>query len=109
MKKLLLILFWFSFLTFHGQETKFCQFIMTNIEKREKAIEIDQFIRAQEGVVISRADIVSKKYLILYKSKSSINLSVILNWTNALNVEVKCIREGTHGVDTIIDQKHNCE
>lgn len=109
MKKLLFIIFWFSFLTFHSQENKFCQFIMSNIEKREKAIEIDQFVRAQEGVVISRADVNSKKYLIIYNTKSSINLSVILNWMNDLNVETKCIREGIHGFDTIIDQKFNCE
>ena len=82
---------------------------MSNIENREKALEIDQFIRAQEGVVISRADIVSKKYLIIYNTKSSINLSVILNWMNTFNVDVKCIREGIHGVDLIIDQKFNCE
>jgi hypothetical protein len=109
MKKLLFILFWFSFLTFHSQENKFCQFIMSNIEKREKAIEIDQFIRNQEGVVISRTDIVSKKYLIIYNSKSSINLLAILNWMDTFNVDVKCIREGIHGVDAIIDQKFNCE
>ena len=109
MKKLFFILFWFGFLTFHSQENKFCQFIMSNIEKREKAIEIDQFIRAQEGVVISRADIVSKKYLIIYNSKSSINLLAILNWMDTFNVDVKCIREGIHGVDAIIEQKFNCE
>ena len=28
---------------------------------------------------------------------------------NNLNVETKCIKEGIHGVDTIIDQKFNCE
>ena len=82
---------------------------MSNVEKREKAIEIDQFIRNQEGVVISRADVNSKKYLIIYNSKSSINLSVILNWMDNLNVETKCIIEGIHGIDTIIDQKFNCE
>ena len=82
---------------------------MTNVETRAKTVEIDAFIRKKEGVFISRADVNSKKYLIIYNNDSSINLNLIIKWMRELGVEFKCIREGIHGVDKITDQKLDCE
>jgi len=64
----LLLLFSLSItdLTAQTSDSKFVQFMMTNVDSREKVLEIDQFMRNQQGVEISRADIVSKKYLCLY-------------------------------------------
>lgn len=103
------IILCFCFLNFSAQETKFCQFIMTNVDQRAKAVEIDNFIRNKAGVTISRADVISKKYLILYKTNSNIDLTIILKWMDLLKVECKCIREGIHGVDKIIDLKIECD
>lgn len=88
---------------------KFCQFILTNVNSKAKAIEIDAFVRSQNGVFISRADLNSKKYLLIYESKSSIDLKLIQQWMIDLKVEIKCIREGRYGIDEIIDQKLDCE
>ena len=65
MRKIILIITLFIGFNIHAQEKLFCQFIMTNIDTREKTIEIDQFVRKQKGVYISRADIHSKKYLVI--------------------------------------------
>ncbi len=109
MRIIIAIITIFFSLNLHAQDKRFCQFIMTNIDAREKAIEIDQFIRKQEGVYVSRADIHSKKYLVIYYEDSNINKEIILNWMNSLNVKLKCIREGQYGTDVILDQKLDCE
>lgn len=96
---------------FLGQssDSRFVQFMLTNIESREQVLKIDNFMRAQEGVEISRADIVSKKYLCIYNPTSGITEDSFNKWMKELDVEIKCYREGKFGVDKIIDQKMDCE
>ena len=90
-------------------ESKFVQFIMTNIDSREKVLEIDEFMRSQQGVEISRADIVSKKYLCIYEATSGLDRVRFETWMEDLGVEIKCFREGKYGKDKVIDQKMDCE
>ncbi|MCB9197941.1 MAG: hypothetical protein H6600_05730 [Flavobacteriales bacterium] len=90
-------------------ESYFIQFMMTNLETRDKAIQIDNFVRAQSGVTMSRADFNSKKYLIIFDSNSSITEEQVIEWITSFGIEIKCIRKGIHGVDSIIDQKMDCE
>ena len=70
----LLLLFSLFITDFAAQtpDSKFVQFMMTNVDSREKVLEIDQFMRNQQGVEISRADIVSKKYLCIYSPNSDL-------------------------------------
>ena len=82
---------------------------MTNIDTREQTITIDQFMRNQSGIVISRADLNSKKYLCIYTSESNISRQEIDEWMQQLGVEYKCYREGIHQQDPILDQKTNCD
>ncbi len=90
-------------------DKRFIQFVFTNLETREQVVEIDQFIRAQEGVFVSRADLNSKKYLLIYYSDSNIDLSLLTTWMEQLGKEFKCVLEGVHGVDAIVDQNINCD
>ncbi|MFT7155423.1 MAG: hypothetical protein ACI8Q1_000424 [Parvicella sp.] len=92
-----------------ADDKEFIQFVFTNLETREQAVTIDQFIRQQTGVYISRADINSKKYLIIFESDSNIDLALLTNWMDSLGFSFKCPLEGTHGVDPIIDQKTTCD
>jgi len=107
----LLLLFSLSIMDFTAQtsDSKFVQFMMTNVDSREKVLEIDQFMRNQQGVEISRADIVSKKYLCIYASTSSLDRVAFETWMEELGVEIKCFREGKFGTDKVIDQKLDCE
>ena len=109
MRTLIIIILLFIGLNFHAQEKMFCQFILTNVESRDKTIEIDQYIRKQDGVYISRADIHSKKYLVIYYKDSNINQETILKWMSSLNVEFKCLHEGQYGKEKILDLKSDCE
>ena len=95
--------------TAQTSDSKFVQFMMINVDSREKVLEIDQFMRNQQGVEISRADIVSKKYLCIYASTSSLNRVKFETWMQELGVEIKCFREGIFGTEKIIDQKLDCE
>ena len=107
-----LILFLSLFITDFAAQTndsKFVQFIMTNVNSRQKALEIDQFMRNQQGVEISRADIVSKKYLCIYDPTSGLDKVTFETWMQELGVEIKCFREGKFGIDKVIDQKLDCE
>jgi len=107
----LLLLFSLSItdLTAQTSDSKFVQFMMTNVDSREKVLEIDQFMRNQQGVEISRADIVSKKYLCIYASTSGLDRVTFETWMGELGVEIKCFREGKFGTDKVIDQKLDCE
>ncbi len=109
MKKSLLIFSLFTCTFSFAQDKKFCQFIMTNVDSREKSVVIDQFVRQQEGVYISRADISSKKYLVIYDINSTIDQGTILNWMKSLKVDFKCVHEGLYEKDKILDQKFDCE
>ena len=107
----LLLLFSLFITGFAAQtsESKFVQFMITNVDSREKVLEIDQFVRNQQGVEISRADIISKKYLCIYNPESGLNRVKFETWMQELGVEIKCFREGIFGTDKIIDQKLDCE
>ena len=107
----LLLLFSLFITDFTAQtsDSKFVQFMMTNVDSKEKVLEIDQFMRNQQGVEVSRADIVSKKYLCIYDPTSSLNRVKFETWMQELGVEIKCFREGKFGIDKVIDQKLDCE
>lgn len=112
MKKLLsttlftLILFVFTAQT---DQTKFVQFVFTNLETWEKAKEIDAFIRNQVGVQMSRSDNASKKYLIIFDESKGISKEQIDLWMLQMGMTYKCYRTGTHGIDKIIHQTTDCE
>lgn len=92
-----------------SNESEFVQFIMTNLETREKSLEIDHFMRSQKGVEISRADLHSKKYICIYNPAMGITLEQILGWMDKMSVNYKCVRTGHFGSDQIIDQKIDCD
>ena len=107
----LLLLFSLFITDFTAQtsDSKFVQFMMTNVDSKEKVLEIDQFMRNQQGVEVSRADIVSKKYLCIYDPTSGLDKVTFEAWMQELGVEIKCFREGKFGIDKVIDQKLDCE
>lgn len=98
-------------LTTFGQkepQKKFIQFVFTNLETPEKAHEIDNFIRKQPGVFISRCDIPSKKFLLIYYPSELIDIDKVDEWMEKFGMEYKCFYEGTHKVDPILDLKKDC-
>ncbi len=112
MKKITLsTLFIFSLFAAIAQtsQTKFVQFVFTNLDTWEKAKEIDAFIRLQPGVTMSRSDNASKKYLIIYDDSYGITKEKIELWMLQFGMTYKCYRTGIHGVDKIIHLTQDCE
>lgn len=101
--------FWIKAQSASSEQREFVQFMMTNLPSKEKAVEIDNYFRAKDGVFMARADINSKKFLIIYYSDAEITEEQILIWMDEMGITYKCIRHGIHGVDVIIDQKMDCE
>lgn len=93
----------------NSEQKEFVQFIMTNLPSKEKAIEINNHFNAQTGVFMARADLNSKKFLVLYYSNSTISPEQILTWMDELDITYKCVRQGIHGTNVILDQKMDCE
>lgn len=91
------------------EQKEFVQFIMTNLPSKEKAMEIDDHFRSKQGVFMARADINSKKFLVIYYTNSGITEEQTLIWMDEMGITYKCVRHGIHGVDVIKDQKMDCE
>jgi hypothetical protein len=88
---------------------KFIQCIFSNMEKPGQAKKIEDFIRQQEGVFMVRANFNSRKFFLIYRADADINLSKVEEWMKEYNLTFKCVREGVHGIDPVIDQKLDCE
>lgn len=88
---------------------KFIQCVFSNMEKPQQAKEIQEFIKTQEGVYMIRANFNSRKFFLIYEASSSISIADLDNWMEKFSLEYKCLREGTHGIDKVIDQNIDCE
>lgn len=106
---LLILPFSFKAQVASADQKEFVQFMMTNLPSKEKAVEIDNHFRSKTGVFMARADINSKKFLVVYYTDSGITEEQILAWMDELSITYKCVRHGIHGINVIIDQKMDCE
>ena len=111
--RLLLFILCISFVSFSNEnvtenESKFAQFIVVDVDNREKAITIDEFMRSQPGVSVSRMDHISKKYLIIFSSDMSYDHTYFLKTFESLGYTIKCYRDGIHGKDAIVHQTPDC-
>ncbi len=88
---------------------KFTQFIVEEADTRAEAQQIDRYMQGQSGVVVSRMDPVSKKYFVIYSADQGYDQNYFIETFKKLGFEIKCFREGEHGVDKVIDQKLDCE
>jgi hypothetical protein len=115
MKQILLLSFLalvFSSFTTRKQialENKFTQFIVEEADTKAEAQQIDRYMRAQSGVVVSRMDHVSKKYFVVYSGDQGYDKAYFAETFQKLGFSIKCFREGVHGVDKVIDQNLDCE
>lgn len=89
---------------------KFAQFIVTNIESWEEARKIDEFMRSQSGIVMSRQDVPSKRYFCFFDPNSEISKATFEEWFAEMGFEVKCYVEGVRGTDPFPNHSyHNCD
>lgn len=87
----------------------FFQSIFTNLNTKEQAIELDNKIRSMDGILISRCDIVSKKFFCVFDAtKISSNQIITKINTWGFDLDQKCFQEGVKGIDKVIDLLKKC-
>lgn len=88
---------------------KFVLFIVEEADTQLEAIKIDKYMRAQAGVLMSRMDITSKKYYVVFKSDQNYDEAYFKSTFKKLGFDIKCFNKGTHGVDKVTNLSLDCE
>ena len=84
---------------------KFVQFYVSSLENREKATELNEFLKSKEGVKISRVDSHSKIVFVIFNADKNYTESDFTNWMNEKGYTFSCFNAGTQGVDKFIQLK----
>jgi len=115
MKLLFSVIVFFTLLSFTRDNItgkasqKFAHFIVEGADTQLEAKKIDTYMRGQAGVVMSRMDIVSNKYLVLYTYGMGYDQAYFEETFTKLGFEITCFRDGTKGVDRIFDPAFTCK
>lgn len=107
-----LLLSLFMFLPFQdqaqqapAQEYKFVQFLVKDLGSVEDSRAIDAFIRAQEGIYMSRTDSNTEICFVIFLASASFNEEIFSNWIADFGYHIDCFREGMHGKDKVYSRE----
>ncbi len=78
---------------------KFIQLMVAGLENSEQALVIDQFMRTQPQILISRADPNTQIYFAIFPEAAGYTQSDFEAWFTQLGFGIRCYREGVHGID----------
>ena len=92
---------------YDGDQTDIEMYVSIIFEKdmtRENCLTIDNFIRAKDGVIMSRASSNRNDYFGVYNSSSTITINDYLAWFEELDFEVKCFKNDkkSNGIKLLI-------
>jgi hypothetical protein len=87
------------------QEHKFVQFLVKDLTSVEDSRAIDAFIRAQEGIYMSRTDPNTQICFVIFPSTSSYNKETFNQWFADFGYQIDCYREGLHGKDKVYSKE----
>lgn len=79
---------------------KFVQFYLTSLENREKANELNTFLKSKDGVKMSRVDATGKTVYVIFESNKNYTEIDFSNWLSEKGYEYTCFYSGVHGVDS---------
>ncbi|NRA13287.1 MAG: hypothetical protein HRT57_15175 [Crocinitomicaceae bacterium] len=88
----------------HAQSNsrKYIRLIVLDANTREASLEIDTYLRSQDGILTSRMDRNTGVYLGVYLEDSEIDAHQIIDWIEGLGYTSKCFVEGAHGTGETI-------
>ena len=84
---------------------KFVQFYVSSLENREKATELNEFLKSKDGIKISRVDSHSKIVFVIFNADKNYTESDFTNWMNEKGYTFSCFNAGIQGVDKFIQIK----
>jgi len=83
------------------QQQHFAIFLVPEIDTRALAMQIDQKMRAKQGIDVSRADHFSKKYFVVFDGAQHYDQTTFTEWFAEIGLEIKCYDQGIIGVDPV--------
>lgn len=78
---------------------KFVQFYIAKLENREKATELNTFLKSKDGVKMSRVDATGKTVYVIFKDEKNYSEEDFKIWLSEKGYEFTCFYSGVHGVD----------
>jgi len=85
-------------------ENNYVKLIVNNVLSSSDAVIIDNYMRQQPGIVMSRMDYRTSVYFCTYKASSNITIDLIRAYIINLGFFPKCSVSGNHG--GVIPTKH---
>lgn len=86
-------------------EYKFVQFLVKDLDSVEDSRAIDAFIRAQEGIYMSRTDVNTEMCFVMFLASASFNEETFSNWIADFGYRIDCYRAGMHGKDKVYSRE----
>lgn len=87
-------------------KTKFVQFYVIGMMDGTQSRAIDQFMRAQPNILISRADPNTRIYFAIFPVSANFNESTFKAWFSSMGYQISCYREGVHGTDRVLSKEN---
>src|ERR1044071_7379797 len=95
----LLLLTLLSSSAYSQTENRYVKIVVSDLETWDEATTIDEFMRAKEGVLISRTDLNTDQFFAIYATASGITENDFKTWLESLGFSPTCMlsadRDGT--------------
>jgi len=91
--------------------SRFIQFKINTITTNDQAMLIDQKMKLNSGIYMSRTDHSTSTYFCVLKPQIEYSETDFQNWFNALGYEISCFNTGIHRQDKVksINNFNNCQ
>ena len=91
-------------------KNKFVQFYVIGMTDGPQSRAIDQFMRAQPNILISRADPNTRLYFAIFPVSAGFGESDFVAWFSSQGYQISCYREGIHGEDRVLSKEaYTCD
>ena len=101
----------YSFKPVQNSESYFIQFKINSISSNDQAMLVDQKMRLNSGIFISRTDHNTSTYFCVLKPQIQYTQAEFENWFNELGYTISCYNTGIHRTDKVLSTHtlKNCQ
>jgi hypothetical protein len=99
-----------SFGQYFEDGSRFVEFVVPAIDKPGKAMKVDAYMRALDGIAVSRMDANTGRYFAIVKDADVYNEDWFRETFLTHGFEIYCFYSGIQGQDKFLDiKRENCE
>jgi len=101
----------YSFKPAQNNSSYFIQFKINTISTNDQAMLIDQKMKLNSGIYISRTDYATSTYFCVLKPQIQYSQADFENWFSELGYEISCYNTGIHRTDKVLSTHtlKNCQ